>query len=120
MLSLSSIVDMIRSLADMGGTQFIATTFRPEIVKVTDKIYGVTLQNRMSHINVTSKEQALEFIERDETHNANRKALDDRFLFIFCLVTSRPLYYSMVFTTFNCLLSAERSKMLLQKGYRLA
>lgn len=123
MLSLSSIVDMIRSLADMGGTQFIATTFRPEIVKVTDKIYGVTLQNRMSHINVTSKEQALEFIERDETHNANRKALDDTeygFLFIFCLVTSRPLYYSMVFTTFNCLLSAERSKMLLQKGYRLA
>lgn len=55
----------------MGGTQFIATTFRPEIVNVADKIYGVTLQNRMSQINVTSKEQALKFIERDQTHNAN-------------------------------------------------
>lgn len=71
MLSLSSLIDLIRSLADMGGTQFIATTFRPEVLNVADKIYGVTLQNRTSHINVTSKEQALKIIERDQTHNAS-------------------------------------------------
>ena len=51
MLSLSSIIDMIRSLADMDGTQFIATTFRPQIVKVADKIYGVTLEGAGSGVH---------------------------------------------------------------------
>nr|CAB3460583.1 unnamed protein product [Digitaria exilis] len=63
--------DMIRRLADDADTQFIATTFRPEIVKVADKIYGVTHKNRVSYINVVSKEQALDFIEHDQTHNAS-------------------------------------------------
>lgn len=71
LLTLSSIPDMIRRLADMADTQFIATTFRPEIVKVADKIYGVTHKNRVSYINVVSKEQALDFIEHDQTHNAS-------------------------------------------------
>lgn len=62
---------MIRRLADEGDTQFIATTFRSEIVKVADKIYGVTHKNRVSFINVVSKEQALDFIEHDQTHNAS-------------------------------------------------
>lgn len=62
---------MIRRLADMADTQFIATTFRPEIAKVADKIYGVTHKNRVSYINVVSKEQALDFIEHDQTHNAS-------------------------------------------------
>ena len=51
---------MIRRLADMGDTQFIATTFRPEIAKVADKIYGVTHKNRVSYINVVPREQALD------------------------------------------------------------
>jgi structural maintenance of chromosome 3 (chondroitin sulfate proteoglycan 6) len=71
LFSLTSVPDMIRRLADEGDTQFTATTFRPEIVKVADKIYGVTHKNRVSFINVVSKEQALDFIEHDETHNAS-------------------------------------------------
>lgn len=63
--------DMIRRLADMANTQFITTTFRPELVKVADKIYGVTHKNRVSHVNVVSKEQALDFIEHDQSHNAD-------------------------------------------------
>lgn len=63
-------VDMIRRLADIANTQFITTTFRPELVKVADKIYGVTHKNRVSRVNVVSKEDALEFIEHDQTHNA--------------------------------------------------
>jgi structural maintenance of chromosome 3 (chondroitin sulfate proteoglycan 6) len=39
---------MIRRLADMANTQFITTTFRPELVKVADKLYGVTHKNRVS------------------------------------------------------------------------
>lgn len=63
-------IDMIRRLADIANTQFITTTFRPELVKVADKIYGVTHKNRVSRVNVVSKEDALEFIEHDQTHNA--------------------------------------------------
>ncbi|PUZ64265.1 hypothetical protein GQ55_3G130300 [Panicum hallii var. hallii] len=67
----TAVGNMIRGLADMADTQFIATTFRPEIVKVADKIYGVTHKNRVSYINVVSKDQALDFIEHDQTHNAS-------------------------------------------------
>uniref|UniRef100_A0A0E0CF24 SMC hinge domain-containing protein n=1 Tax=Oryza meridionalis TaxID=40149 RepID=A0A0E0CF24_9ORYZ len=67
----TAVGNMIRRLADMADTQFIATTFRPEIAKVADKIYGVTHKNRVSYINVVSKEQALDFIEHDQTHNAS-------------------------------------------------
>jgi len=62
--SLTSI-EMIRRLADEGNTQFITTTFRPEIVKVANKIYGVTHKNRVSRVNVISENDALEFINHD-------------------------------------------------------
>ena len=71
LLSLSPVLGVVRRLADIAATQFIATTFRPEILKVADKIYGVTHKNRVSYINVVSKEQALDFIEHDQTHNAS-------------------------------------------------
>lgn len=57
-------------MADMASTQFITTTFRPELVKVADKIYGVTHKNRVSSVAVISEEQALYFIEQDQTQNA--------------------------------------------------
>ncbi|KAI8025943.1 Structural maintenance of chromosomes protein 3 [Camellia lanceoleosa] len=41
-----------------------------ELVKVADKIYGVTHKNRVSHVNVVTKEEALDFIEHDQSHNA--------------------------------------------------
>ena len=64
------LIDMIRRLADMANTQFITTTFRPELVKVSDKIYAVEHKNRVSRVNVVSKDDALDFIERDQSHNA--------------------------------------------------
>ncbi|KAI5020712.1 hypothetical protein ZWY2020_045600 [Hordeum vulgare] len=67
----TAVGSVVRRLADMADTQFIATTFRPEILKVADKIYGVTHKNRVSFINVVSKEQAMDFIEHDQTHNAS-------------------------------------------------
>ncbi|KAL7127032.1 hypothetical protein ABFS83_14G226900 [Erythranthe nasuta] len=60
---------MVRRLADMASTQFITTTFRPELVKVADKIYGVEHKNRVSRVNVVSIEEALDFVERDQSHN---------------------------------------------------
>uniref|UniRef100_A0A453A2G3 Uncharacterized protein n=1 Tax=Aegilops tauschii subsp. strangulata TaxID=200361 RepID=A0A453A2G3_AEGTS len=40
LLSASPVVGVVRRLADLVDTQFIATTLRPEILKVADKIYG--------------------------------------------------------------------------------
>ncbi|KAK1265174.1 Structural maintenance of chromosomes protein 3 [Acorus gramineus] len=65
----TAVGNMIRHLADMANTQFITTTFRPELVKVADKIYGVTHKNRVSRVDVISKDEALDFIEHDQTHN---------------------------------------------------
>ncbi|KAI9731248.1 MAG: Structural maintenance of chromosomes protein 3 [Claussenomyces sp. TS43310] len=44
--------------------QFICTTFRPEMVVVADKCYGVTFGgNKTSNIDVVSRDKALEFVE---------------------------------------------------------
>ncbi|KAB1226909.1 Structural maintenance of chromosomes protein 3 [Morella rubra] len=67
----TAVGNMIRRLADMANTQFITTTFRPELVKVADKIYGVTHKNRVSHVDVVTKEDALDFIEHDQSHNTD-------------------------------------------------
>ena len=62
---------MVRRLADMQNTQYITTTFRQELVKVADKIYGVTHKNRVSRVNVVSREEALDFIEHDQSHKVD-------------------------------------------------
>ncbi|KAK9078740.1 hypothetical protein SSX86_002798 [Deinandra increscens subsp. villosa] len=66
----TAVGNMVRRLADMASTQFITTTFRSELVKVADKIYGVTHKNRVSHVNVVTMDEALDFIEHDQSHNA--------------------------------------------------
>ncbi|OAP54740.1 hypothetical protein AYL99_11188 [Fonsecaea erecta] len=46
----------------MGG-QFICTTFRPEMLRVADKCFGVRFGNNVSSIREETKENALDFIE---------------------------------------------------------
>ncbi|KAE8729387.1 Structural maintenance of chromosomes protein 3 [Hibiscus syriacus] len=67
----TAVGNMIRRLADMANTQFITTTFRPELVKVADQIYGVTHKNRVSSVNLVTKEDALDFIDHDQSHIAD-------------------------------------------------
>uniref|UniRef100_A0A7S2ANS6 RecF/RecN/SMC N-terminal domain-containing protein n=1 Tax=Octactis speculum TaxID=3111310 RepID=A0A7S2ANS6_9STRA len=43
-------------------TQFITTTFRPELVNVAAKCYGISLQNKNSNIHPLSKGEALSFV----------------------------------------------------------
>lgn len=43
--------------------QFICTTFRPEMLLVADKCYGVGYQHKTSSIDVVSREDALDFVE---------------------------------------------------------
>jgi structural maintenance of chromosome 3 (chondroitin sulfate proteoglycan 6) len=46
----------------MGG-QFICTTFRPEMLRVAEKCYGVTFANNVSAIRVETRANALDFVE---------------------------------------------------------
>ncbi|XP_024525303.1 structural maintenance of chromosomes protein 3-like [Selaginella moellendorffii] len=65
----TAVGNMIKRQADTANTQFITTTFRSELVKVADRIYGVTHKNRVSRVDVISKDDALQFIEQDQTHH---------------------------------------------------
>ncbi|RKF59804.1 Chromosome segregation protein sudA [Erysiphe neolycopersici] len=47
--------------------QFICTTFRSEMLLVADKCYGVTFHNKTSGIGVVSREDALKFVEGEES-----------------------------------------------------
>ncbi|KAJ8025935.1 Structural maintenance of chromosomes protein 3 [Holothuria leucospilota] len=61
-----AVADMIHELSE--NAQFITTTFRPELLEACDKFYGVKFRNKVSHIDVISKEQAKDFLEDDATH----------------------------------------------------
>jgi structural maintenance of chromosome 3 (chondroitin sulfate proteoglycan 6) len=45
------------------GGQFICTTFRPEMLRVADKCFGVRFASNVSGIREETKENALDFIE---------------------------------------------------------
>lgn len=64
----TAVGNMIKRQADAASTQFITTTFRPELVKVADRVYGVTHKNRVSRVDVITREEALYFIEHDQSH----------------------------------------------------
>jgi len=59
----TAVASLLESISREAGTQFICTTFRPEIVLVADKCYGVTFRNKMSSIGCVPTEEALEFVE---------------------------------------------------------
>jgi len=44
------------------GTQFICSTFRPELVSAANQCYGISHQNKVSNIHSLGKKDALEFI----------------------------------------------------------
>lgn len=60
---------MLKSIADTGGEeggsggQFICTTFRPEMLHVAEKCYGVRYERKSSAVVVVSKAEALDFVE---------------------------------------------------------
>ena len=43
--------------------QFICTTFRPEMLHVAEKCYGVSFENKASTIGVVTRQEALKFVE---------------------------------------------------------
>jgi len=59
----TAVASLLESISGDAGTQFICTTFRPEIVRVADKCYGVTFTNKTSSIDCVPTEEALNFVE---------------------------------------------------------
>ena len=43
-------------------TQFICTTFRPELVQVANKMYGISHQNKVSNIHQMGRKEGLAFV----------------------------------------------------------
>ena len=58
----TAVAQMLAASSENGG-QFICTTFRPEMLLVADKCYGVGYVNKTSSIDVASREDALKFVE---------------------------------------------------------
>ena len=52
------------------GTQFITTTFRPELIHTGDKFYGVTHRGKASTIKKIDKNEALRIITEDQNRLA--------------------------------------------------
>ncbi|KAK0646247.1 RecF/RecN/SMC [Cercophora newfieldiana] len=59
----TAVAALLDSISKIQKTQFICTTFRPEIVLVADKCYGVTFHNKTSTIDCVPTEEALNFVE---------------------------------------------------------
>jgi structural maintenance of chromosome 3 (chondroitin sulfate proteoglycan 6) len=65
----TAVAEMLKKLSGKGGEggegggQFICTTFRPEMVMVAEKCYGVSYSNKTSSIDVVEREAALDFVE---------------------------------------------------------
>ncbi|KAK0623170.1 RecF/RecN/SMC [Immersiella caudata] len=59
----TAVAALLDSISKTQKTQFICTTFRPEIVLVADKCYGVTFHSKTSTIDCVPTEEALNFVE---------------------------------------------------------
>ncbi|KAI5289046.1 Structural maintenance of chromosomes protein 3 [Ascosphaera acerosa] len=58
----TAVAQMLKSISEETDGQFICTTFRPEMLHVAEKCYGVSFRNKTSTIDVVSKEEALKHI----------------------------------------------------------
>lgn len=57
----TAVSSLIKSLSHKA--QFICTSFRPEMLQVTDKFYGVTFNDKVSTVSDISKDEATSFVE---------------------------------------------------------
>ena len=57
----TAVANLIKSLSK--DAQFICTTFRSEMLKVSDRFYGVMFNNKVSTISNIDAERALDFVE---------------------------------------------------------
>lgn len=61
----TAVAQMLQNIshASESDGQFICTTFRPEMLLVADKCYGVRYVGKSSSVEQVSREQAMEFVQ---------------------------------------------------------
>lgn len=57
----TSVASMIHSLSK--NAQFICTTFRPEMLQVANKFYGIMFGNKVSTVSEINRDEAMTFVE---------------------------------------------------------
>eukprot|EP00004_Rigifila_ramosa_P023938 TRINITY_DN6817_c0_g1_i1.p1 TRINITY_DN6817_c0_g1~~TRINITY_DN6817_c0_g1_i1.p1 ORF type:complete len:1266 (-),score=403.87 TRINITY_DN6817_c0_g1_i1:64-3414(-) len=63
----SAVANLIRNFsASEPATQFITTTFSPELVNAADKHYGIQFKNKVSIMSAITREEALALLETDQ------------------------------------------------------
>ncbi|KAK2806683.1 Structural maintenance of chromosomes protein 3 [Onygenales sp. PD_10] len=63
----TAVAQMLKSISAETNGQFICTTFRPEMLLVAEKCYGVSFRNKASTIDVVSRDEALKFVEEQKS-----------------------------------------------------
>ncbi|KAF8071065.1 SMC3 [Scenedesmus sp. PABB004] len=68
----TTVAKLLRAQADdeRSPAMFVITTFHPQIVAEADKVYGVTHANRISALDVITRDAALTFLQAEEEHAA--------------------------------------------------
>lgn len=62
----TAVAQMLQSISESTNGQFICTTFRPEMLHVAEKCYGVSFRQKASTIDVVSRDEALKFVEEQK------------------------------------------------------
>ncbi|KAK2740944.1 Structural maintenance of chromosomes protein 3 [Myotisia sp. PD_48] len=62
----TAVAQMLQSISEETNGQFICTTFRPEMLHVAEKCYGVSFRSKASTIDVVSREEALKFVDEQK------------------------------------------------------
>lgn len=62
----TAVAQMLKSISDSTNGQFICTTFRPEMLHVAEKCYGVSFRQKASTVDVVSRDEALKFVEEQK------------------------------------------------------
>lgn len=62
----TAVAQMLQSISEETNGQFICTTFRPEMLHVAEKCYGVSFRAKASTIDVVSRDEALKFVEEQK------------------------------------------------------
>ncbi|EGE09251.1 chromosome segregation protein sudA [Trichophyton equinum CBS 127.97] len=63
----TAVAQMLQSISEETNGQFICTTFRPEMLHVAEKCYGVSFRNKASTVDVVSREEALKFVDEQKS-----------------------------------------------------
>jgi len=73
----SAVARMMKKQSKLNGIQFVASTFKPELVAVANKCYAITFRNKESKMVPITPENALKIIQEETIPDRARTAEED-------------------------------------------